>query len=51
MIPPLEIARELPPPGSSLKDAEQYTRTLATHHYENFTIASYEVAGIAGLVA
>ena len=35
-----EIAKELPPPGSSLKQAEQYTRWLATHHYENFLVAS-----------
>jgi len=37
----LEIARELPPSGSSLEQAEQYTRWLATHHYENFTVATY----------
>jgi squalene synthase HpnC len=37
----LEIARELPPSGSSLEQAEQYTRWLATHHYENFTIATW----------
>jgi squalene synthase HpnC len=43
MTPALEIARTLPPAGSSLKDAEQYTRWLATHHYENFTVASYLV--------
>jgi squalene synthase HpnC len=41
MTPALEIARELPPPGSSLEQAEQYTRRLATHHYENFTVATY----------
>jgi squalene synthase HpnC len=41
MIPPLEIARELPPDGSSLEQAERYTRWLATHHYENFTVATY----------
>jgi len=41
MTPALEIARTLPPAGSSLKDAEQYTRWLATHHYENFTVATY----------
>ena len=39
--PILEIARDLPPPGSSLEQAEQYTRWLATHHYENFTVATY----------
>ena len=37
----LEIARELPPPGSSLEDARRYTRWLATHHYENFTVVSW----------
>src|SRR6266850_6455139 len=36
----LEIARGLPPSGGSLKQAERYTRWLATHHYENFTVAS-----------
>ena len=37
----LEIAKNLPPAGSSPKLAEKYTRWLATHHYENFTIATY----------
>src|SRR5262245_33765015 len=41
MTPGLEIARELPPSGSSLEQAELYTHRLATHHYENFTIATY----------
>jgi squalene synthase HpnC len=36
----LEIARGLPPSGTTLEQAEQYTRWLATHHYENFTVAS-----------
>ena len=36
----LEIAQHLPPPGSSLEQAIRYTRWLATHHYENFTIAT-----------
>src|SRR2546428_13375840 len=36
----LEIARELPPSGSSVEQSEQYTRWLATHHYENFIVAS-----------
>jgi squalene synthase HpnC len=44
MIMPLpadfEIAKELPPAGSSTERAEQYTRWLATHHYENFIVAS-----------
>jgi squalene synthase HpnC len=37
----LEIAQDLPPAGSSLKEARNYTRRLATRHYENFTVASY----------
>ena len=37
----LEIARELPPSGSSLEQCEKYTRWLATHHYENFSIATF----------
>lgn len=36
----LEIARNLPPAGSSLEDSRRYTRWLATHHYENFSIAT-----------
>ena len=36
----LEIAKELPPSGSSVEQAERYTRRLANHHYENFIIAS-----------
>src|SRR5579871_2292362 len=35
-----EIARQLPPPGSTLKRSQEYTRWLAKHHYENFTVAS-----------
>jgi len=31
----------LPPAGSSLEQSELYTRWLATHHYENFTVATY----------
>jgi len=43
MQPPseLEIARELPPPGCATSDAQRYTRRLATHHYENFTVVSW----------
>jgi squalene synthase HpnC len=41
MTPELEIARELPPAGSSLKEAQRYTHRLATEHYENFTVATY----------
>jgi squalene synthase HpnC len=37
----LEIARELPPAGCALADAERYTRWLATHHYENFNVVSW----------
>ena len=37
----LDIVRELPPLGSSLEQSEKYTRWLATHHYENFSIATY----------
>src|ERR1043165_4840773 len=36
-----EIARRLPPSGSSLEPAQEYTRWLAKHHYENFTVASF----------
>ena len=37
----LEIARGVPPPGCSVAEAERYTRRLATHHYENFNVASW----------
>ena len=37
----LEIARHAPPSGCSVADAERYTRWLATHHYENFNVASW----------
>jgi squalene synthase HpnC/squalene synthase HpnD len=37
----LEISRELPPPGCPVTEAEHYTRRLATHHYENFNVASW----------
>src|SRR5437762_6402062 len=37
----LEIARELPPLSSSLEQAQEYTRWLAIHHYENFTLTTY----------
>jgi len=37
----LEIARNLPASGCSVADAEQYTRWLATHHYENFSVVSW----------
>jgi len=37
----LEIAKRLPPLGASLQQAQEYTRWLAKHHYENFTVASF----------
>jgi squalene synthase HpnC len=37
----LEIGRNAPPANCSVQDAEQYTRWLATHHYENFNVVSW----------
>jgi squalene synthase HpnC/squalene synthase HpnD len=37
----LEIAQNAPPAGCSQESAQQYTRWLATHHYENFNVASW----------
>src|SRR6202171_6660604 len=37
----LEISRGVPPPGCPVAEAERYTRWLATHHYENFNVASW----------
>ena len=37
----LEIARNLPPAGCTVAEAQRYTRWLATHHYENFHVASW----------
>jgi squalene synthase HpnC/squalene synthase HpnD len=37
----LEIARGMPPLGCPVAEAERYTRWLATHHYENFNVASW----------
>jgi squalene synthase HpnC len=37
----LEIARNAPPTNCSVQEAEQYTRWLATHHYENFNVVSW----------
>src|SRR3989442_4805436 len=37
----LEIARTVPPPGCTPEQARQYTRWLATHHYENFPVVSW----------
>src|SRR6202034_2010469 len=39
--PELEIARNLPPLGCSVEEAQRYTRWLATHHYENFGVVSW----------
>jgi squalene synthase HpnC/squalene synthase HpnD len=36
-----EIARGMPAPRCSVAEAERYTRSLATHHYENFYVASW----------
>ena len=43
MQPPveLEISRHLPPAGCSPARAQEYTRWLATHHYENFNVVSW----------
>src|SRR6201998_2395519 len=37
----LEIAQNAPAAGCSPESAQQYTRWLATHHYENFNVASW----------
>ena len=37
----LEIAQNAPPAGCSPESAQQYTGWLATHHYENFNVASW----------
>src|SRR5258707_2970128 len=37
----LEIATNAPPPGCTPEAAENYTRWLATHHYENFNVVSW----------
>jgi len=37
----LEIARSLPAEGCTPIEAQRYTRWLATHHYENFRVASW----------
>jgi squalene synthase HpnC len=39
--PELDITHNLPPDGSSDEQAQRYTRWLATHHYENFHLASW----------
>ena len=37
----LEIATHAPAPGCSPAAAQQYTRWLAAHHYENFNVVSW----------
>lgn len=37
----LELDHNLPPNGCPPAVAQQYTRWLATHHYENFNVASW----------
>src|SRR5512137_2544025 len=37
----LELASQAPPPGCTPDQAQQYTRWLATHHYENFNVVSW----------
>ena len=37
----LKIAEKLPADGCAPAEAQAYTRRLATHHYENFNVASW----------
>jgi squalene synthase HpnC len=37
----IDITRHAPQPGCSPAAAQQYTRWLATHHYENFNVVSW----------
>jgi squalene synthase HpnC len=37
----LELAQNVPSPGCTPEAAQQYTRWLATHHYENFNVVSW----------
>src|ERR1700693_3249023 len=37
----LHIAERAPVSGCSVEEAQKYTRWLATHHYENFNVASW----------
>ncbi len=39
--PELQIARKLPAKGCAVEEAQRYTRWLATHHYENFSVVSW----------
>ncbi len=37
----LDITRHAPEPGCSAEEAQKYTRWLAIHHYENFSVVSW----------
>jgi squalene synthase HpnC len=37
----IDITRHAPKPGCSPEEAQRYTKWLATHHYENFTVVSW----------
>ena len=37
----IDITRHAPSPGCTPEAAQKYTRWLATHHYENFNVASW----------
>src|SRR6202035_4135189 len=39
--PELELAANVPAAGCTPEVAQQYTRWLATHHYENFNVVSW----------
>jgi phytoene/squalene synthetase len=37
----IDITRHAPKPGCTPQAAQNYTRWLATHHYENFNVVSW----------
>jgi squalene synthase HpnC len=37
----IDITRHAPEPGCSPEEAQNYTKWLATHHYENFNVVSW----------
>src|ERR1700686_4049499 len=37
----IDVMRLAPQPGCSAEEAQRYTKWLATHHYENFNLASW----------
>ena len=45
----LEIAANAPPAGCSQETAQQFTKWLATHHYENFNASDEAVLRIVGI--